>query len=79
MFTRIYILYIYIYIYIAILEFTAEELNELVVPCNSEPSMLAVCVCSFVIIVILCLITCLLPLAAADSFVDLFTVSQWQL
>ena len=60
------------------------------VQCNSEPSMLAVCVCSFVIMLILCLITCLLSLAAADSLltcllflsdscsfiVDLFTVSQ---
>ena len=47
-----------------------------VVQCTLEPSMLAVCaLCSFVIILIPCLLTCLLSLAAADSFVELFTVS----
>ena len=39
-----------------------------------------ICVCSsFVIILIFCLLTCLLSLAAAYSFLDLFTVSQSQL
>ena len=62
-----------------------------VVQCTLESSMLAVCaLCSFVIILIPCLLTCLLSLAAADSMlncllflsdscsfiVDLFTVSQ---